>query len=219
MINYIEGSLTHGYWNMTFSWKLHLIIFWATIGAVGLAALAVGWNATSGLTDEESSYLLYEPAFLILMVVLGLTLVVGSHQIAKIEERMGEVEDGVVTWAVKRGWEKPAMSDDLKDWIIQMKDTESHGPKSKGDVRNLLDEYDLFLESRNNAWKKLLGPVLQLLFLLTITSAAVPSAYWFLRVNPNINTITAIFVLGGSIVAVFYALSALMLLYPKVKAG
>jgi hypothetical protein len=203
---------------MTFSWKLHLIIFWAAIAAVGIVALALGWNATSGLTDEESSYLLYEPAFLILMVILGLTLIIGSHQIGKVEKRMDEIENEVVMWAVKRGWEKPIMSDDLRDWIVSVEDTESNESESKEDVRGLLDEYDLFSESRGNAWKKLLGPILQLLFLLTITSAAVPSAYWFLQVNPNINAITAIFVLGGSVVAIVYALSSLMLLYPKVKA-
>lgn len=195
-----------------------MIIFWAALAAVGLAALAVGWNATSGVTDEESSYLLYEPAFLILMVVLGLTLVVGSHQIGKVEKRMSEIEDEVVTLAVKKGWEKPIMSDELKDWIVNKEKTGSHESESDDDVYELLDEYDLLSESRGNAWKKLLGPVLQLLFLLTITSAAVPSAYWFLRVNPNINTITAIFVLGGSIVTILYALSALALVYPKVKS-
>ncbi len=71
---------------MTSSWKLHLIIFWVAFLIVGITALILGWDATSGLTDEETSYLLYEPAFLILMVVLGLLLVVGSFQIGKVEK-------------------------------------------------------------------------------------------------------------------------------------
>ena len=191
---------------MTISWKLHLIAFWVAMAAVGVAALALGWNATSGLTDEESSYLLYEPAFLILMIVLGLTLVVGSHQIGKIEKRIGQIEDEVVMWAVKNGWKNPVMDDELKEWMADAVD-----------MSELLNEHDLLSESKSNAWKKLLGPVLQLLFLLTITSAAVPSAYWFLRVNPNINVMTAIVVLGGSVVAILYAFSAFALIYPKVK--
>lgn len=195
-----------------------MIIFWVAFLIVGITALVMGWDAPSGLTDEETSYLLYEPAFLILMVVLGLLLVVGSFQIGKVEKRMLEMEDEIVKWAVKRGWEKPIMSDDLKDWIVGMNEArESHGPGSEEDVPNLLRGYDLFSDSRSDAWKKLLGPVLQLLFLLTITSAAIPSAYWFLRVNPNINTMTAVVVLGGSIVTILYALSALALIYPKVK--
>lgn len=191
---------------MTISWKLHLIAFWVAMAAVGIAALALGWNTTSGLTDEESSYLLYEPAFLILMIVLGLTLVVGSHQIGNIEKRIGQIEDEVVIWAVKNGWKNPVMDDELKEWMADAVDKSG-----------LLNEHALLSESKSNAWKKLLGPVLQLLFLLTITSAAVPSAYWFLRVNPNINVMTAIVVLGGSVVAILYAFSALALIYPKVK--
>ncbi len=203
---------------MTSSWRLHLIIFWVAFLIVGITALVLGWDATSGLTDEETSYLLYEPAFLILMVVLGLLLVGGSFQIGKVEKRMLEMEDEIVKWAVKRGWEKPIMSDDLEDWIAGMNGArESHEPESEEDVSGLLREYDLFSDSRSNAWKKLLGPVLQLLFLLTITSAAVPSAYWFLQVNPNMNTMTAIVVLGGTIVTILYALSSLLLIYPKVK--
>lgn len=195
-----------------------MIIFWVAFLIVGITALVLGWDATSALTDEETSYLLYEPAFLILMVVLGLLLVVGSFQIGKVEKRMLEMEDEIVKWAVKRGWEKPIMSDDLEDWIVGMNEArESHEPESEEDVSSLLRAYDLFSDSRNNAWKKLLGPVLQLLFLLTITSAAVPSAYWFLRVNPNINTMTAIVVLGGIIVTTLYALSSLLLIYPKVR--
>ncbi len=191
---------------MTIPWKLHLIAFWVAMAAVGIAALALGWNATSGLTDEESSYLLYEPAFLILMVVLGVMLVLGSQQMGKIERRMGEIEDEIVIWAVENGWKNPVMNDELKDWMADAMD-----------MRELLNEHDLLSESKCNAWKKLLGPALQLIFLLTITSAAVPSAYWFLRVNPNMNVMTAIVVLGGSIVAILYALSALALIYPKVK--
>lgn len=194
-----------------------MIIFWATMAAVGIVALALGWNATSGITDEESSYLLYEPAFLILMVVLGLTLVVGSHQIGKIEKRMGDIENEVVRWAVKNGYGKAVIDDELKDWISGKEEGDAKESSSVGNAGDLLDEHDLLSESRGDAWKKLLGPVLQLLFLLTITSAAVPSAYWFLQVNPNMNVMTAIFVLGGSITTTIYALSALALIYPKVK--
>lgn len=195
---------------MRSSWKLHLIIFWVAFVSVGMIALVVGWGATSGLTDEETSYLLYEPAFLILMVVLGLLLVIGSYRIGKIDKRILEIEDEVVKWAVKRGWKNPVMSEALRVWIVEEVESEE-------DTSHLLQEYALFSESRNNAWKILLGPVLQLLFLLTITSAAVPSAYWFLQENPNLNVMTAIVVLGGGIITSFYAISSLFMICPKVK--
>lgn len=62
------------------SWKLHLTAFWLAFVCVCLVALAVGWNATSVLTDEPTSYLLYETAFLGLLVVLGAFLVLASHR-------------------------------------------------------------------------------------------------------------------------------------------
>ncbi len=198
---------------MTYSWKLHTIIFWAAILVVCAFALVAGWHATSVLTDEETTYLLYEPAFLILLVVLGLLFVIGSLQIGKVEKKMYEIENDLIKWSVERGWKKPAIDDEFRDWIKEEAGKEETGIRAS----QLLGVYELYSDSKKNAWKLLLGPVLQLLFLVTIASAAIPSAYWFLQVNPNINVMTAIVVLGGGIVASIYTISSLFLIYPKVK--
>ncbi|MCK4444966.1 MAG: hypothetical protein KAW09_10505, partial [Thermoplasmata archaeon] len=152
-------------------------------------------------------------AFLILLVVMGLLFVIGSLQIGKVEKKIYEIENDLIEWSVERGWRKAVMDDDLRDWITNEVGKEESGKNTS----QLLETYDMYSDSRRNAWKLLLGPVLQLLFLLTITSAAIPSAYWFLQANPNINVMAAIVVLGGGVIASIYAISSLFLIYPKVK--
>ncbi len=62
------------------SWKLHLTAFWLAFICVCLVALVVGWNATSVVTDEPTSYLLYETAFLgLLFVALIVAIPIRIH--------------------------------------------------------------------------------------------------------------------------------------------
>ena len=204
------------------SWKLHLTAFWLAFICVCMVALAVGWNATSVLTDEPTSYLLYETTFLGLLVVLGAFLVLASHRIGRIENRMGEIENEVLVWAARKGWKKAVWDDELKDWIKERLErgdeevTSEHEGSGK-ELPLLLEEHGLLSDSRRNAWKKLLGPVLQLLFLTAISSAAVPSSYWFLQAYQNMNTMSAIVVIGGSVIAVPYAFTSLLFLLPKME--
>jgi len=209
---------------MTFSWRLHLFVFWVAFLTVCIVALFVGWNTTSVMTDEEATYLVYETAFLGLLIVLGLFIVISSHQIGKMEKRENEIENEIIVWAVRGGWQRTVWSEDLEDWTenrIENEKEEGVAPiaNSGEDIPRLMREYRFLSDAKRNAWKKLLGPVLQLIFLVTICSAAIPSAYWFLQVNPNINTISAIVVLGGTVVTTLYAFSSLFFLCPKVNEG
>lgn len=203
-------------------WKLHLVVFWVAFLGVCATALFAGWNATSGITEEETSYLLYECAFLFLLVVLGLLFVLGSFQISKSEKRKNEIENRILAWAVQKGWKETVWSDDLEKWIEQKVESEDEAEKnyvndSQQNVRQILVEHRLLSDNKRNAWKKILGPTLQLVFLLTITSAAIPSSGWFLSTHHNINTISAIVVVGGSILATLYALSCPLFLYPRTE--
>lgn len=206
---------------MPHSWKLHLTAFWLAFICVCLVALVVGWNATSVVTDEPTSYLLYETAFLGLLVVLGAFLVLASHRIGRIDNRMGEIENEALVWAAEKGWKKSIWGEELKDWIEERveRGNEEIALDNEGSGKELLlllEEHSLLSDSRRGAWKKLLGPVLQLLFLTAISSAAVPSSYWFLQAYQNMNTMSAIVVIGGSVITVPYALSSLLFLLPKM---
>lgn len=65
-------------------------------------------------------------------------------------------------------------------------------------------------EHASSIWKMTLSPTLQLVFLITITSAAIPSSGWFLAVNNEINAISALEVLLGSIVTVIFSFAVLL---------
>jgi len=64
-------------------------------------------------------------------------------------------------------------------------------------------------ESASSLWKMMLSPAVHLVFLITISSAAIPSSGWFLSTHHEINTITALEVLLGSIVSIIFAVVVL----------
>ncbi|MCJ2563997.1 MAG: hypothetical protein LN417_07925 [Candidatus Thermoplasmatota archaeon] len=113
------------------SWKLQAVVFWAAFLVVSFIALGVGLTSTSGLLEEDVSYLFYGSALIILTVALCIVLIYGSLCMGRIESRVpGEVSD------------------------VPAKDLE---------------------DSASSLWKKLLSPTLQLVFLVTISSAATGS--------------------------------------------
>ena len=78
------------------------------------------------------------------------------------------------------------------------------GTMESDEARNGLEE------RASRIWKMTLSPTLQLVFLITITSAAIPSSGWFLSVNHEINTISALEVLLGSIVTIVFSFVVLL---------
>lgn len=157
------------------SWKLHATVFWAAFLAVSFIALGAGLTSTSGLLEEDVSYLFYGSALIILTVALCFMLIYGSLCMGRIESRiLGEGSD------------------------VPAKDLE---------------------ESASSLWKKLLSPTLQLVFLVTISSAAIPSSGWFLSTHHDINTISALEVLLGSIVSIVFAAAVLFSLRKEVRSA
>ncbi|MFQ5885299.1 MAG: hypothetical protein ACE5IO_09390, partial [Thermoplasmata archaeon] len=72
-------------------------------------------------------------------------------------------------------------------------------------------------ESASGLWKKLLSPMLQLVFLITVSSAAIPSSYWFLAKYHEINTIAALEVLLGSTVSIIFASVVLISIRREIR--
>lgn len=142
------------------SWKLHAVVFWTAFLAVSFIALGVGLTSTSGLLEEDVSYLFYGSALIVLTTALCFTLIYGSLCMGRIESRLLTGE----------------------------------GTAPKG-----------LEESASTMWKRLLSPALHLVFLITISSAAIPSSGWFLSTHHDINTIAALEVLLGSIVSIIFA--------------
>ncbi len=142
------------------SWKLHATVFWAAFLTVSFIALGAGLTSSSGMLEEETSYLFYGCALIILTIALCFMLIYGSLCMGRIESRL-LTEEG----AAPKGLEETASS----------------------------------------MWKRLLSPALHLVFLITISSAAIPSSGWFLSTHHDINTIAALEVLLGSIVSMIFA--------------
>ncbi|MCK4367226.1 MAG: hypothetical protein KAW84_04710 [Thermoplasmata archaeon] len=143
------------------SWKLHAVVFWGVFLTISFIALGAGLTSSSGMLEEETSYLFYGCALIILTVALCFMLIYGSMCMGRIESRI--------------------LSEDA-------------------------DVPAKHLEKRaSSMWKRLLSPALHLVFLITISSAAIPSSGWFLSTHHDINTIAALEVLLGSIVSIIFA--------------
>ncbi|MFQ6106489.1 MAG: hypothetical protein ACE5QF_02720 [Thermoplasmata archaeon] len=72
-------------------------------------------------------------------------------------------------------------------------------------------------ELASGMWKRMLSPALQLVFLITISSAAIPSSGWFLTTHHEINTTAAIEVLLGSVVSILFALIVLLSIRNQIR--
>lgn len=72
-------------------------------------------------------------------------------------------------------------------------------------------------ELTSSMWKKLLSPTLFLVFLITITSAAIPSSGWFLSTHHEINAISALEVLLGSIISIIFAAVVLFSIRKEIR--
>lgn len=154
-------------------WKLHLASFWGAFLAVSSIALGVGMTSSSGLLEEETSYLFYGSALIILTTSLCFMLIYGSLCMGRIESIILKGDPG-------------------------------------GPAKSLE-------ESTSSLWKKLLSPTLQLIFLITISSAAIPSSGWFLSTHHEINAIAALEVLLGSIVSIIFAVVVLFSIRNEIR--
>lgn len=195
---------------MRFDWKLQIIVFWSSFLAVSFYALLSGFSSESGLTDEGTSYLLYETAFLTLTIILISSLLWAYLQSSKLSESILLAENQVLSRAGAS-----LDSSDL-EWSEEVEESISRAIDDK-EIHSLLRKRELLRECRKKLWKKMLSPVLQLVFLITISSAAIPSSGWFLQSHADINTTAAIEVIGGSFVAVLFLIATLALLRPRLE--
>jgi len=70
------------------SWKLHAAVFWAAFLVVSFVALGAGLTSTSGLLEEDASYLFYGSALIILTTALCITLIYGSLCMGRISTEL-----------------------------------------------------------------------------------------------------------------------------------